>query len=261
LSLRRILLIVVALAHAACGDDDPSCDEFIGDPDQPLEIELIYRAADGTSKVLVDGGTIDLITPDQGGKVALPGVRARNVDTCSVALNAALRDPCNNRVIALEQRPINLVASGDDDGWAVPAQPGELSDYANVPACPTAAPTRDVDGEPFLLEVRLTDGRGRIATRTMTVTPVCAEADEAQACRCECDLDYLLACEPEEPCPCEVDLDGGVPGTCPSDAAVPDAATGAVPDAATGAVPDAATGAVPDAATGAVPDAATGGGA
>jgi hypothetical protein len=216
LSCPRLVLVVVALAHlAACGDDDPTC-TFIGDPDLPLEIQVIYRAADGSSRLLVDGGTIDLVTPDQGGKVALPGVRARNVDTCSVALNAALRDPCNNRVIALEQRPVNLVAG--DDGWAVPKQPGELSDYANVPACPTAAATRDVDDEPFVLEVRLTDGRGRIAMQTMTVTPVCAEADSAEACRCECDVDYLLACEPEEPCPCEVDLDGGVAGTCPGDA-------------------------------------------
>ena len=209
-------LVAMIVALAGCGDDDPEC-VLIGDSDQALEIELIYRAADGTSRPLMDGGSIDLITPPQGGKVVLPGIRARNVFACSVTLNASLRDPCNNRIIALEQRPVNLVAAGD--GWAVPAQPAELSDYANVPACPTAAASRDVDDEPFLLAVRFVDGRDRVAEREITITPICAEAVSEAACRCECDHDYLLPCDADAgACPCEVDSDGGVPGTCPSDA-------------------------------------------
>jgi len=157
---------------------------------------------------LVDGGEVSLILPPQGGKVFLVGVRARNLDVCNVRLASAIRDHCTGRIVGRDGRPIFMVKGAD--GWAVPRQPHELSDYANVPACPSFGTERDVDGEPYDLELSLIDGRGREILINSTVVPVCAEPGVAGQCECECDKDYRLgaACEPDA-------LPKPPAGTCP----------------------------------------------
>ena len=210
----RASFIAISMVAAACSgsDEDESgidpAECFVGDPALAPEVELIQRSVDGQMAPLTDGGDVDLILPPQGGKVFLVGVRARNVDICNVRLSSAIRDHCTGRVVGRDGRPIFLVKGAD--GWAVPRQPHELSDYANVPACPSFGTERDVNDEPYDLELSFTDGRGRETVITSTVVPVCAEPGVAGQCECECDKDFRLgaACEPDpEPRP--------PAGTCP----------------------------------------------
>jgi hypothetical protein len=212
----RALLLLTCIAATACAgtieSDDQALDPadcFVGDPDLEPEVQLIYRTVEGAWAPLAEGGEVPLILPPQGGKVFMVGVRARNLDICGVRQVAGLRDQCTGRIVGSERRPVFLVK--DAEGWAVPRQPHELSDYSNVPACPSFGTDRDVDGEPYELELQLIDGRGRQVTLHTTVVPVCGEAQHAAQCECECDSDFILgqACAAEDgPKP--------PPGTCPA---------------------------------------------
>jgi hypothetical protein len=192
---------VLAACLAACSDDAPTTCP-IGDRASPIELVAVTAPYLGSIGDLADGGEVDLFRPLQGGKVIYVGVRARNVDGCNVQLTAALRDPVTQQVIALEQRPVRLVDSGD--GWGRPAS---SSDHlANVPACPSAAATHDVDGAAWQLELRLDELGGRTATTTLSVVPRCDVDGEIEECECECDSDYVLgaAC-PSDPVDAGVD--------------------------------------------------------
>jgi hypothetical protein len=208
------LLLGAPLALSGCSDDAPPDDCPVGDPSQPIAIQLV-QWSQGQAVDLVDGGQIGLIYPPQGGYVVLPSVRASNVDGCVVQLSASLRDTETNRILGLEQRPINLAARGD--GTAGPAQEAELSDYANVSACPNAALERDMDGTSYRLNVRITDRTGRMAEQAIMVTPDCLGVAD---CACLCDADYVLgdSCDGEP-------SDGGVDASpdAPVDGAAADA--------------------------------------
>jgi hypothetical protein len=197
LLLRAAVLVTVL---AACSDDAPtSCP--IGDRTLPIEFVAVYFPSDGAVGDIVDGGDVPLRRPIQGGKVMYVGVRAKNVDGCNVQLTAALRDPVSQQVIALEQRPVRLVDSGD--GWGRPES--EYDHLANLPACPSAAATHDVDDSSWLLELRLDETGGRTATTTITVVPRCDGPGEMEECACECDSDYVIG----SPCPVDP-VDAGV---------------------------------------------------
>jgi hypothetical protein len=205
----------MVLAAAACGSDaavDAGPDArvcLVGDAEAEPEIELVYRTIDGEMAPLVDGQEAPLILPPQGGKVFIVGVKARNVDVCGARLAGALRDPCNGRVVGLERRNVFLVPG--DGGWAIPRQPRELSDYANIPVCPNFVSDLDADRAEMTLEITLTDGRGREASARATVRPTCAEPQFAEQCACECDADYRLG----DPCPEDGEHEEN--GECPED--------------------------------------------
>ena len=201
--LARVLVLV---ALAACGDDAPpdARSSIVGDPTQPAQLEPIYRTADGEMAPLVDGTELPLLTPPQGGKVAFVGVRAFNVDLDGITLQVALREPCGGRVVGIERRPIAWRIA--DDGFAEPAQPEEISDYANVPACPNAGAVVDLDGQPHEVELRLYEA-GRMTEAIVAVTPTCGSDTAPQLCRCECDSDYELGAE----CPSDPDAGVGCP--------------------------------------------------
>lgn len=134
--------------------------------------------------------------------------RARNINVCPLQILASLRDECTGSILSREERPIVLEPTGD--GWAEPRQPMEISNYSNLPTCPRAAAMRDMEGEPYLLRLRVEDEAGRVAEASMRITPYCAEPDRLERCLCECDSDFVLGemCAP--------DVDSGVPpGTCP----------------------------------------------
>lgn len=191
---RALALVWVGLV-AGCPPQD---DQFVGNPDLPVEAELVHRTVDGRVAPCQEGGDVPIMTPPQGGKVVFVGVRARNLDVRGVKLTASLRDECTNRILALEQRPVNLVET--EDGWAEPERPAEISNYSNLAVCPTEAASRDVDGTLYLLKVSIEDRDGRTAEETLRVRPVCAEPGLEEQCACQCDADYVLG------------------GECPSDA-------------------------------------------
>lgn len=207
-SMRALL----SIAAAACGAADepvepPSCmDGFVGDPGVAPEVEMIVRDADGSSRAASDMDPVDLILPPQGGKVMLVAPRVRNMDTCTLTVTASLRDDCTNRILGIEARPLRFELGAD--GWAVPVNPHLVSNWANVAACPSAAAERDIEGEPYTLELTVEDGQGRVATVSRRVVPTCAEAEHLERCLCECDGNYRLGetCAPDD--------DGGGSGGC-----------------------------------------------
>lgn len=204
--LQAALAGVVVLVSAC-----PSNDCFIGDQSKDPEIGLVYRSSDGVMHELAAGGQVPLILPPQGGKVMFIGVRAKNIDGCPVTLTASLRDQCTNNLVALEERPVTLEATGD--GWLTPKVPTALENYSNLPACPRASIDRDINNEPYELTIKVEDKTGRKGSVKMMVTPACMDSSEKDQCECECAAEYRqgLACSGEHP-------DSGVPpGTCPTD--------------------------------------------
>jgi hypothetical protein len=197
--------------------NEPDC--IIGDPEAEAEIVLVLRTPTLDVIDVVDGGEVPLILPPQGGKVTLIGVRAKNV-TCRLLMNAGLFDDCANSFIGRDARPIEL--EEDADGFGMPALAKTLLNYANIPACPTFASRRDGEGQPYRLELRVTEQRreGEELPRThvlgATVTPVCAEPDIEAHCLCECDEDFVLGVPEEEQCPTIHDDDLPV-GVCPAE--------------------------------------------
>jgi hypothetical protein len=200
-----LLRAAALLALVGCSDDgtpviDAPTTCPIGDRSLPIELDAMHTMGGAVTR-LADGGEVELSRPIQGGKVIYVGVTALNVDGCNLQLNAALRDAASNQVIALEQRPVRLVTG--PDGWGVPASP--FDDLANVPACPNAAATVDIDQASWQLELRLEESGGRSATKILTVAPRCARFDERAECECECDSDYELG----SGCPADP-IDAGV---------------------------------------------------
>jgi hypothetical protein len=199
--MRALVLIIVG----ACAGEDgvaepvPSCtDGIVGDLDAPPEVEILVRDADGNARLAEDMEPIDLILPPQGGKVLLVAPRVRNMDACSMRVTATLRDECTNRILGLEARPLRFAPT--DDGWAVPVNPQLVSNWSNVPACPSAAAVRDIEGEPYLLTITVEDSDGRTASASRRVVPTCAEAEHLERCLCECDGSYRLGeiCTPDD---------------------------------------------------------------
>ena len=232
-SLPVVLLLGGPLAGASVCEPPPGPDAgpavdggtevpvvIIGDPQADAEIHLVFRNADGSGFTdFADGAQVPLILPPQGGKVTLIGVRAKNV-TSRLQVNAGLSDDCVDppRIIGREGRPILLVEGAD--GFGVPDQPDTLQNYANIPVCPSFASTRDGDGQPYRLELRLTEQHrvpgdtARTHVVTATVTPECAEPLILAECRCECDADFITGTPRDQQCPTINDNDTDA-GVCP----------------------------------------------
>lgn len=214
-SAPRLLLILLPCL-SACPDGEgvdagpQPCP--IGDLNQPVEMQVVHRTVDGGLEPTGENALVPLIEPPQGGRVIFVGVRARNLDACSAFLVASLRDACTGQLIGVERRPVLLEPAGD--GWAQPKQPVEISNYANLPLCPTpSVANKDVEGELYRLEVKISDGANRSAQASLQIEPYCAEPQTLDRCLCLCDVDYVLGAA------CPADVDSGVPlGSCPPDA-------------------------------------------
>lgn len=233
------LLLASPLVGAASCEPPPKTDAgpvecFFGTRGAEPEMELLLRTVDGGVDVLDEGDDVPLILPPQGGKVILVGFRARNVDLCDLATRASVHDSCTategnaGRVVGLEGRPIRLIPG--DDGWAYPEKPETLTNWANVPMCPNNAFTRDLDGQPYMLRLRMIElGTGRATTIERTIVPVCAEPEALAECECTCDADYFLGadCAADGGPGADGDADDPAPGECP----VPPVDGGPVSDA------------------------------
>jgi hypothetical protein len=166
-------------------DATPDC--IAGDPQQALELQIVYRTT--ASFMPVGTAPIPLSQPTQGGQVLYIGVRARNIAGCSVTIATALVDTTTRAVVSLESRPILLELG--TDGWLQPRQPTVASNYSNLPACPRANLTRSIDDQTYELQVVLTDQQGRTGQASMNVVPTCAGAPST-LCHCQCAPNYVL---------------------------------------------------------------------
>lgn len=154
------------------------------------EVEILVRDIDGDVRVAEDMTPVDLMLPPQGGKVMLVAPRVRNMSGCSMRVTTSLRDECSGRIIGLEARPLRFVPG--TDGWAEPIDPHLVSNWSNVPTCPSAAADRNIAGEPYTLTVTVEDDEGRSATASRTIIPTCAEPENLDRCSCECSANYRL---------------------------------------------------------------------
>jgi hypothetical protein len=200
-----------AAEDAADGGSTTSCP--IGDPSQPIEMMIVDRTVNGSIEITQD--RVPLILPPQGGKVIFVGVRATNLDGCPIIITASLSDICDQSIIQLDMRPVTLEATGD--GWGEPKQPAEIINYSNLPACPAAAATRNIQGEPYALTVQIQDKTGRTAAKSLQVTPFCAQSEIYNDCLCECTKGAVLGAT------CPANFDAGFFG-CATDGGAPDGA-------------------------------------
>jgi hypothetical protein len=209
---------LLALAAALAGCSDPEC--FIGSASSPPELSLVARSVDGRVVPITDGSIITLAQPPQGGKVIFVGPRARNV-SCVVQITAALKEESSGRLVGTEGRPV-ILAKGAD-GWGEPSQPVELSNYANLAACPggNIAIRQDIFGKTYVLSLHLEDRHGHTVDASAHVLPTCNEPGLENQCQCECSGSYVLGqgCAP---------ADGGAPdgGSADGGTSASDAGTG-----------------------------------
>jgi hypothetical protein len=176
---------------ADAGPDGVTCPTgYLGDGGAPT-IELYVLQPDGTVTAIVQGGTVPLEFPPQGGQVIFVGVRATNVEACALQLTGALRDLATQEV-RVDSRTIDLRPTGD--GWGVSGMSGTASpaNFANIPVCPNEWSSTNIYGNVYGLEITVQDTRGHTVTQKIHVTPQCSEPGLLQECLCECQTGYVL---------------------------------------------------------------------
>lgn len=207
--------LVLALPFAACSGPEPlptdagppGCQlDFVGDSNAPMELVVTALAVGPVAKTLSEGESATLMFPPQGGRVLFAGVRAKNVDPCSVRLAGALRDPQSGQV-RIDNRIVNLKPT--PEGYAE-SDPEDISTFSNIPACPNQWSDQDVFDKPYELTVSLTDRDKRKATVVVNIVPRCDEAGLEGACKCICDVDYVLGAACDDGGLVEM-TDGGMP--------------------------------------------------
>lgn len=161
---------------------------FIGDSTKETELEIIVLKADYTSTPVAEGDSVALIFPPQGGRVIFAGVRARNIDPCSIQLAGALRD-LDTAQLRVDARTINLEATSD--GWGSSSD-ADIASFANVPICPNQWSKTNIHGTKYELEVSITDRAKHKVTKKVSVIPACAEPENAAECNCICKGGYIL---------------------------------------------------------------------
>jgi hypothetical protein len=200
------LVVIVAaggmLAGCSSSHSTPStpdaADDGNADFDAPStgpEIEITYRSRDGMMVTCAPDAPVPLTLPPQGGFVLLVGLRAKRVELPDVMITASIRDPIDNQLLSVEQRPVQLVLGAD--GWAAPDQPADLFNWANLPACPLSSATRDLFDQPYLLRLAIEDAAGATAEAKLTIVPACEAGVAGDLCRCQCKHGYVLG----DPCP------------------------------------------------------------
>jgi hypothetical protein len=173
------------------GTDSVTCAAgFLGDGGAPA-IELEVLQSDGTVVPVVQGDTVPLEFPPQGGQVIFVGIRATNVESCALQLTGALRDLATQEV-RVDSRTIDLLPTGD--GWGVSGMSGMASaaNFANVPVCPNEWSSTNIYGNVYGLEVTAQDTKGHTVTQKIHVTPQCSEPGLTEECLCECQAGYVL---------------------------------------------------------------------
>jgi hypothetical protein len=201
---RRLLIPLALCVGCSSPAAEPAAVDAGSDPDGSLdadaspsapELAIVYRTRDAMLVDATEGVSVPLVFPPQGGFVMFVGARVKNLDPATVTVMASLRDDMNSPVLTLEMRPVQLAVGSD--GWAMPADPANTFDWANLPSCPLSGATRDVYDQSYVLRVAATDGSGATAEAKLTIVPTCEAGSNGDNCRCQCKLGYSLG----DPCP------------------------------------------------------------
>ena len=193
---------------ADSGAADCPADTVVGDTTLAPEIEPIVVLSDGTYVPVVDGDSIALHTPLQGGKVILAGALVSNIkleDCARLRIGALLRDPSDpdERAVKNEERHVRYAPMPDRPGWAAPVAIDDERNMApNLETCGFNAYPRDVADCDWILDIRLEDSATEevLASVRRAITPVCPADDpgdpgvpaelEQALCDCQCDANY-----------------------------------------------------------------------
>jgi hypothetical protein len=197
----RLLALSPLLLVAACGNSVSCPTGFVGDKSLPPEAIAVYTdGTDLTYHDLPDHFALPVEPPPQGGYVMYVGARVKNMNGCGVVFSGRLLDPQTMQEIGFDGRSSNLVLGAD--GYGYPA--ANLSNVSNVNACPQVL-GKDVQGQPYLLELTVTDKDGRSVKITKDIVPTCMQSDPRvqQHCICTCSANYA---------PGKCGFDAGVPG-------------------------------------------------
>ena len=147
---------------------------------------MVTDGISGQFVTVQSGDAIPLEPPPQGGYVVYAALKAKNFRPCKVLIEGRLRDLSSGAELGYEGRTTNFIAT--TDGWAEP----ELSDnsqVANVGVCPDEK-TVDLQGQPALLEMTLTDCTAHRAVFTTMVVPTCGAGGTHDNCVCTCSTGY-----------------------------------------------------------------------
>jgi hypothetical protein len=211
---RWLWLAVPLLAYGcpASDDDVPPADVGpmqrecpIGDVTQPAQLEFVHRDVLGQMVLTSSSARVPLFQSDQGGYLVFMSVRAKNLDGCRSSLTISVHEPCDDRSIGQETRAVSLVPG--DDGWAAPEFPTFLTNFGNIPMCPSSGAVRNLHDEPYLVRATIQDLDGQIGTATTSIIPFC-HGDQEERCLCECNSNFVIVGS------CDA-LDAGVgPSSC-----------------------------------------------
>jgi len=154
-----------------------------------------------------DGDSVELTRPLQGGHVLFIGAYVRGASGSAGTIRGELRRGESDTgqpllapgaIIVYEERSTTLAEL--DAGVTPPsASPGwqqvraDVSDLANIPACPNFLPV-EIPDRTLYLQVVYTDSKGNTGTVAKKVVPRCAQTDpvERNTCLCECHANYTI---------------------------------------------------------------------
>jgi hypothetical protein len=205
LSLLPLLpLLACSTSSASAGDGGPpdspgeaaTCPSvgFLGDEAGAPDFDMQILEADQSVAALVDGDTVPMILPPQGGRVIFVGVRATNVDGCGLQLTGAVRDLTTQQV-RVDSRTINLIDTHDGygvSGMQSTSVSSAIPNFSNVALCPNEWSPTNIYGTVYGLEVTIQDRGGRQLTKKIHVTPACGQPENLSDCLCLCKGGYVL---------------------------------------------------------------------
>lgn len=178
------------------GGHTPTCSlADLGDPKQPIVLQVTALGVTNMSTPIVDGMSVDLITPPQGGRVIFIGAKATNLSPCGVVISGSIKDPGNGAVM-LDKRTVNLKPQADGYGTS---NDTNISTFANIAVCPNQWSSQNIYDQTYEVTLEITDKVGRSASQSVMVVPRCAETEPTlySGCLCTCKQGYTLGA----PCP------------------------------------------------------------
>jgi hypothetical protein len=196
------LAIVAQVVSLASSLLTSGCGEKFDGPPEIIPAQLVFDANTGGASLLpiLDGDTVQLVPPIQGGYVLFIGAVGRNLSMRSASLlgelrrsvaddGTALSEP--GRVLVSDERSVRVVKITPVDGIFDQAAEADPNEVSNIPTCPNPLDVDIVDNSLFLV-MTYKDGQGRSASAVRTVVPRCTQTDTEvrKSCICQCLAGY-----------------------------------------------------------------------
>lgn len=208
---RSFFSAALAGLAAATGCQGPIAGSLEVVPTQFAGAELVPIAA---------GDPVELVRPIQGGHVIFIGALVRGASGSRGTIRGELRRSetaagqplppgTPGGIIVFEERSTTLV---DLPAGTTPPSPAagwqvlraDISDVANIPACPNFLPI-EIPDRTLQIQIVYTDEKGNTGTALRPVMPRCTQAQTSarNLCLCECRANYTIE-------RCFMPADGGV---------------------------------------------------